>query len=1136
MNRLTVRWLNSVCSSLFISFVLLHGITCCAVAVRAQDLDEAAIGGRVADENGAVIPRATVTLVLAGTGVERTAASDAEGHYRIIEVPPGTYIVRASAVGFAVEEKRNLEAVAGEQVRLDFVLRPAAVSAEQTVTAEAETPAVDTSRTITGGAVTGEEAESLPNNTRSPLDLIFTLPGVTEEPLSTRDLAEDRNTSPRETPEEAGTFALSGSPAYSNNLTIDGLDNNDDRAARERFQPSIEAVAEVQVITNQFSAEYGRASGGRINLRTRGGSNAFHGRAFFFFRDDIFNANSFRNNSLGLKRLPLTELNPGFTLSGPIVIPPFKVNRRGKSFFFIAYENTRVLDTALIDTLVPVEQSNIFRLPLPTTLAGRRFETTTTPTLSAEVAPFIKTVSTPLINHIFTARVDHQFNEAHNGTLLFQFGRLDNLRQFGGGNRLAESLQGKTRNSDALSYTDNYVFSARLVNQARVQFSRLTPALVASGGSSPVVLISLNDPLVEGDPNFRTGTLVAGSSNAGGSDRRETRWQAQDTLTFLRGAHTLRVGSDVQRIRSTFIDLSDVSGTFNFESAGDFLAGMPSRFRQNFQTESTQRNTYTSFFIQDEWRLRSNVLLTFGLRYENETIVRDRNNFAPRVALAYDPFGNGKTVIRAGAGVFYNRALLRTIDDFTLGGQQLFFDTNALRNPTTGRLLTASERRAFLAANIHFPQTFNTSSPLIEQYAVRNAAFLRRLDPALRIPESFQANLGFERELGRGLVFEANYTLNRGLHLWREFNANAPILPHGYRDLTAYLLSRDFPNFRTGAGGIRPLYDVTSAGELVRFTLTPFDAMNPARCPSPFTPSNPDVVGCIVEAGVPITLINLNSFTSSTSVDVALAALRDLRPDPARGEVEQLASIGNSFYQGLTLELRRRFVKSRKGLSLSFRAAYTLSHLVDDGIVNTSDATTPADFRRERARSLLDRRHRFVFSGTFDLPRILGRLRLSSILRLASGAPFNISINGADRNLDDVSNDRPIFTGDIRRLLARRPGDPVDASLLNYFALPTIGRTGNLPRNAGRGPGLFFFDLNLTREFRINERVRLRPVVEIDNVLNKTVWSFGTEFINFKALSPSSSPAQRQEFLDSFLLTTRTLRPRTIRFGIRFDF
>ncbi|MDQ3474097.1 MAG: hypothetical protein M3447_10205, partial [Acidobacteriota bacterium] len=197
---------------------------------------------------------------------------------------------------------------------------------------------------------------------------------------------------------------------------------------------------------------------------------------------------------------------------------------------------------------------------------------------------------------------------------------------------------------------------------------------------------------------------------------------------------------------------------------------------------------------------------------------------------------------------------------------------------------------------------------------------------------------------------------------------------------------------------------------------------------------------------------------------------------------------------------------------------------------------TPGDFRHERARSLLDRRHRFVFSGTFTIPRQLGKLQVSSIFRVASGAPFNISSGGVDRNLDDVSNDRPNFDGNVATLRWRGPGTPVDASILNHFSLPTIGQSGNLPRNAGRGPGFMLFDLSVTREFRINERMRLRPVIEFDNVLNKRVFSFGAEFINFNALAPTATAAQRQAFLDSFLLTTRTLRQRQIRLGMRIDF
>ncbi|HEU4594753.1 MAG TPA: hypothetical protein VFS10_06260 [Pyrinomonadaceae bacterium] len=157
-------------------------------------------------------------------------------------------------------------------------------------------------------------------------------------------------------------------------------------------------------------------------------------------------------------------------------------------------------------------------------------------------------------------------------------------------------------------------------------------------------------------------------------------------------------------------------------------------------------------------------------------------------------------------------------------------------------------------------------------------------------------------------------------------------------------------------------------------------------------------------------------------------------------------------------------------------------------------------------------------------------------MRLASGAPFNVSLGGADRNLDDVSNDRPFFDGDPRLIRSRRPGEPLDARLLEAFSLPLVGQTGNLPRNAGLGPGLFDFDLSLTREFRLGPRARLRPTLEIENVLNRTVFTFGAEFVNFNALRPAATDEQRRAFLDSFLVPARTLRPRTLRAGVRFDF
>jgi outer membrane receptor protein involved in Fe transport len=274
-------------------------------------------------------------------------------------------------------------------------------------------------------------------------------------------------------------------------------------------------------------------------------------------------------------------------------------------------------------TLVPVETNPRFPLPAPTTLAGRRFEAAdAAPGQPAELAPYVTPINTPLREHTVSARLDHNFTDTHNGSLLLQLGRSKNLRQFGGGARLADALQGRTRDTDALAYSDNFVFSPRVVNQLRAQASRLTPATKARFvGARPVVLITLDDPLPASDPANRAGTLVAGSSTAGASDRREVRWQLQDALTIVNGAHSFKFGGDLQRVRSTFIDLTDATGTYNFTSAADFLAQAPSRFRQNFNTESTQRNLYAAVFAQDEWRVRPNLMLSGGLRYERETIL-----------------------------------------------------------------------------------------------------------------------------------------------------------------------------------------------------------------------------------------------------------------------------------------------------------------------------------------------------------------------------------------------------------------------------------------------------------------------------------------------------------------------------------
>src|SRR5436190_8746027 len=243
------------------------------LCLSAQDLDDVTISGRITDSNKLPIVGATITVVSVATGEERVLVTDVDGRYKFLKLKPGAYKVKAAAKGFGAKETPEITTIAAQNVQRDFSLAPGDVSAETTVTvADDDAPMVDTTRTIVGGTITEREIQEIPNSTRNPLDLVLTLGGTSEEQLSTSGLAEDRGlrnlSVPGTTPEEAGIFGLSGGAAYSNNLTIDGLDNNDDRGASFRFQPSLEAVSEVQVVTNQFSSEYGRASGGRVNLGT----------------------------------------------------------------------------------------------------------------------------------------------------------------------------------------------------------------------------------------------------------------------------------------------------------------------------------------------------------------------------------------------------------------------------------------------------------------------------------------------------------------------------------------------------------------------------------------------------------------------------------------------------------------------------------------------------------------------------------------------------------------------------------------------------------------------------------------------------------------------------------------------------
>jgi|CXWL01.1.fsa_nt_gi hypothetical protein len=1122
-------------------FTLAFFVLAFSFAAAAQDLDDVTISGTISDSNGLAIAGASVSATSVDTGETRTVTTDDEGRYRIVKLKPGNYKIKATGSGFGAQETPTIATISAQNLVKDFKLSPADVRAEATVTVtDDDSPVVDTTRTIVGGTVTQREIEELPNDSRNPLDLVLTLGGTAEEQLSTRDLASDRGarglTAPGTTPEEAGIFGLSGGAAYSNNITIDGLDNNDDRGASFRFQPSIDAISEVQVITNQFSAEYGRASGGRVNLTTRGGSNKFRGRAYFYFRDESLNANTWNNNRRFIGRPPLQERNPGFTFGGPIL--------KNKLFFFSSYEYNDTFDTTVLDAWTPTTGANSnFPLPTPNNPGTGTFNVAAgTPCPTPNICPavtvgnYLLPTDTPAKNHILTSRIDWTISKTQSATFSWQLGRSDDLRSFSGTNRIADSIIGRIRNTDGYNLTHN-LYIGNKVNQIRAQYSKLDPSSSqAAGALSPAVLVTFTP----------VGTQVFGSTTSS-SDRKENRWQVTDTFSIVNGSQTWRFGVDIHNVDTTFLDRFDTTGTYTFGSFSFFVGGVPTRLQQNFGGTSELNNKYIGTFIQNDWRARSNLTLNFGLRYERETVLKDNNNWGPRVAAAWDPFKKGTGVIRFGAGIFYNRVLLRTIDDYTGDLTTLRLDTNSVPLPAGSSFSTEALRRS-LAALFPNPVTLDTRLAVTttagQTFSVReltrSSTVFRNLSPDLVIPKSYQMNLGFEREISKGMVFEANATFNRTVNLWRETNPNAPILPAGLADhpnsgdgrvtYTDYLLGLTSGTNRFFSGTVGEVGGTHDGS------------------PTSTTACNAATTLCYVNVNTSSTTFPTGGCATSTPNTAycrAIAALNPLRP-PAlfaqfgQEQLETVTSIGNSHYIGAIFELRNRYRKFGNGFGGSWRLSYTLSRLMDDGIVNTSDPTTPGDFRGDWSRSLADRTHRIALTGTIDMPGWMGKLRISPLFRFGSSAPFNLSAGGVDRNLDDLSNDRPNFNGNVNDIRWRVYGSAFPAQLASQLSLAPLGSPGTLPRNAGQGPRLWQFNVNVTREWKLSERFRLRPSLEVTNPLNLRVFSYGSNFINFDNLSLCTTggtltTAQRAT-CDGFVAPTRTMTHRRMRLGLRLDF
>ena len=611
---------------------------------QGQALDGVIEGFVRTQVDGQALPGATVRAFNAATGYERSVVSDDSGRYGMPLLPPGEYVVFVEVASFAAMSRTGIVLRAGQTLTVEFAM-PSSSFAE-TVEVTAAQPAVEVGRTVQSNNYDERTVRAIPTIGRSILDFFVLQPGVNAPPISS-----------------GGSGTGTPSTVYGGlglrQMNVDGVSNNLQGGARN-LVISQEAVEEFQTVTN-FSAEFGRVAGGLQNAFTRSGSNVTHGSAYMFTRQDWLSSRPF----LLAPTAPEPEFqryNYGGTAGGPVV--------RDRSFYFVSYERW-AQDLPVVSTITP---SNAAALGIPSTSIGA--------------------YTTTFRAHTVTARNDTQVNPAHR--LSFRYNYYYDRESPLNGGLIAREVSTRFDESP-YSYTTQLVsvINPRIVNEARFLYATRA---ISNGVSA--------DPDA---PNIDVSGVGSFNGNANGTRKTlEKGMHIVDSLTMTLGQHVVKAGFDLLpvsfRERTTNINGSFVFGglpaaagvrgavtpldqfLLTEQRAIDPATGRPysySRFTQSIGAEYFEAATFNQgYFIQDDFRLTDRLKLSLGLRYEyfgrppanpnpdlplTAKFATDGNNFAPRFGFAFDPTGAGRTVIRGGAGLYYNVVVAQTYNTFLRG-------------------------------------------------------------------------------------------------------------------------------------------------------------------------------------------------------------------------------------------------------------------------------------------------------------------------------------------------------------------------------------------------------------------------------------------------------------------------------------
>ena len=1064
--------LNSF-ARLFTIFLIL--VTLLSVPIRAQ-VAGGTLSGTITDPSEKLVPQAQVSITNVATGITTTVTTNSDGFYIAPNLLPGEYQVTVSAKGFSTETRKGISLTVGANQVFNLTLQVGS-AAKMVVEVTTEAPAVQLTSSDISAVVNATTVRELPLNGRSWTDLAALQPGVeTIQTQPTFATGADRGNRGF-----GQQLTISGARPQQNNYRLDGVSLNDYANGAPGSvlggNLGVDAIQEFSVLTSNYSAEYGKTSGGVVNAVTRSGTNAFHGSVYEFLRNSALDAANFFEAG---QRSPFRRNQFGGAIGGPLI--------KNRTFFFADYEGIRQSKGIANFNFVPspaARNGNIHDTngnPITVTVdpAVQKYLALypTPPDCGADVCGLTFSAQQVINENFFTSRVDHKFSATDSlfGTYLYDktpYSSPDSMGNVGLGSLSSRQIFAA---EETHSFTSTFVNAVRFgFNHEAVNNNQSLKALNSAAADSSLAAF------VGRDAAFVNVTgLSPMSGGVGGLPTYLYRWnsfQVYDDAFYNRGAHAIKFGFAFERMLMQATALTDPNGVWFFGGLQSFLQAQPSKFQGGIASSLTPRNIRQSIFggyVQDDWRVRPYLTLNLGLRYEVATVPTEthgklanlRNlsdatphlgdpffnnpttkNFEPRIGFAWDPFHNGKMAVRGGAGLF---DVLPLPYQFTLLTTQAapFFQYTALKvsdfaNPTPPQL----------------PLTF----PLVDPADITaNKLRSTYVEPNPKRNYVMQWNLNVQYQLMPNLTAMVAYVGSRGVH--QPFRVDEADL--------------NIPT-KTSAGYLWPQVDVD--GNLI-------NGPNAGNPPDPINPNFGSVRGMFYQ--------------------------------------------GRSYFNALELQLAKRMSHG-----FQVQGTYTWGKSIDtssatvagDAFGNSISSLNWFDMKLSRGLSDFNVGRTLVVNGTWAVPTaksLVGPARwiadgweLGLILTVSDGVPFTPTWGTGDDPAGTLSSDDFAYPNRLGGPGCRsltNPGNPSNYIKTQCFAIPTAPDAAfwnancdpapptvggpidpaslqcfNLRGNAGRniliGPGITNLDFSVFKNNhirRISENFNVQFRMEIFNIMN----------------------------------------------------